>query len=124
MPGSLLLWPAALEPWLPRSERRSARLPASDPACPPQGAALAAPLSIVGVRQGDRLRRPAGSAEPLRLRLSALGGAGRRWWFVNGQPLGETAVVTSSACWTRAARPHAWRSVWVSRHCLARPLRC
>jgi penicillin-binding protein 1C len=92
MPGSLLLWPAALEPWLPRSERRSARLPASDPTCPPQGAALAAPLSIVGVRQGDRLRRPAGSAEPLRLRLSALGGAGRRWWFVNGQPLGETAA--------------------------------
>jgi penicillin-binding protein 1C len=91
-PHELLLWPAALEPWLPRSERRSARLPASDPACPPPGAALAAPLSIVGVRQGDRLRRPAGSAEPLRLRLSALGGAGRRWWFVNGRPLGETAA--------------------------------
>ncbi len=88
----LLLWPAALEPWLPRAERRSARLPASDPACPPHGTTLAAPLSIVGVRQGDRLRRPAGSAEPLRLRLSALGGAGRRWWFVNGQPLGETAA--------------------------------
>ena len=90
----LLLWPAALEPWLPRAERRSARLPASDPACPPQGTTLAAPLSIVGVRQGDRLRRPAGSAEPLRLRLSALGGAGRRWWFVNGQPQGETAAAT------------------------------
>ena len=41
---------------------------------------------------GDRLRRPAGSVEPLRLRLSALGGSGRRWWFVDGQPIAETSA--------------------------------
>ncbi|SFP19271.1 penicillin-binding protein 1C [Pseudomonas borbori] len=88
----IALWPAPLEPWLPRRERRSARLPAVDASCPPLRAPVAAPLSIVGVRQGDRLRRPAASAEPLRLRLSALGGSGRRWWFVDGQPLGETTA--------------------------------
>lgn len=87
---TLTLWPAPLEPWLPRRERRSARLPAADPQCPPPQVAVAAPLSIVGVREGDRLRRPAGHAEPLRLRLSALGGSGRRWWFVDGQPVAET----------------------------------
>jgi penicillin-binding protein 1C len=84
------LWPAPLEPWLPRGERRAARLPVVDPACPPQVLASAPPLSIVGVRAGDNLRRPATSHEPLQLRVSALGGAGRRWWFLNGQPLGET----------------------------------
>ncbi|MCF1489253.1 peptidoglycan glycosyltransferase PbpC [Pseudomonas sp. AA27] len=84
------LWPAPLEPWLPRAERRAARLPSVDPACPPQQVASAPPLSIVGVRAGDNLRRPATSHEPLQLRVSALGGAGRRWWFLNGQPLGET----------------------------------
>lgn len=89
---SVALWPAPLEPWLPRRERRSARLPALDPACPPQGEPQAAPLSIVGVREGDQLQRPAGSAEPLRLRLSALGGSGRRWWFVDGRPVAETAA--------------------------------
>ena len=89
---SLALWPAPLEPWLPRRERRSARLPAIDPACPPQNPPPAAPLSIVGVRDGDRLRRPAGSAEPLRLRLSTLGGSGQRWWFVDGQPSAESAA--------------------------------
>ncbi|MGE8496479.1 MAG: peptidoglycan glycosyltransferase PbpC [Pseudomonas sp.] len=88
---TVALWPAPLEPWLPRRERRSARLPAIDPSCPPQREPAAAPLSIVGVRQGDQLQRPAGSAEPLRLRLSALGGSGRRWWFVDGQPVAETA---------------------------------
>lgn len=84
------LWPAPLEPWLPRVERRAARLPAVDPACPPQVLSSAPPLSIVGVRSGDNLRRPATSHEPLQLRVSALGGAGRRWWFLNGQPMGET----------------------------------
>ena len=83
-------WPAPLEPWLPRQERRAARLPALDPACPPQVPATAPPLSITGIRSGDQLRRPAASNEPLQLQVSALGGAGRRWWFVNGQPMGET----------------------------------
>ncbi|MEX6501567.1 peptidoglycan glycosyltransferase PbpC [Pseudomonas zhanjiangensis] len=88
----LALWPAPLEPWLPRRERRSARLPAVDPACPPPQLAQAAPLAIVGVSDGDRLQRPAGSAAALRLRLSALGGSGRRWWFVDGQPIAETGA--------------------------------
>ncbi|WP_343047504.1 peptidoglycan glycosyltransferase PbpC [Pseudomonas akapageensis] len=86
----IALWPAPLEPWLPRVERRESRLPPSDPSCPPQVPAATSPLSIVGVREGDRLRRPAASVEALRIKLSALGGSGRRWWFLNGAPLGET----------------------------------
>lgn len=85
------LWPAPLEPWLARAERRAARLPGNDPRCPPAQLASTPPLSIVGVRQGDRLRRPAASLEALRLKVSALGGSGRRWWFVNGAPLGNSA---------------------------------
>ena len=72
----LVLWPAPLEPWLPRRERRAARLPGIDPGCPPPGSSQVAPLSIVGVRDGDRLRRPQGNHEPLRLSLSALGAVG------------------------------------------------
>lgn len=84
------LWPAPLEPWLPRAERRAARLPAVEGSCPPQSPASAPPLSIVGVRPGDHLRRPATSREPLQLPVSALGGGGQRWWFLNGRPVGET----------------------------------
>lgn len=86
----IALWPAPLEPWLPRAERRSARLPAVDPTCPPQAPPSAPPLTIVGVRGGDHLRQPLTSHEPLQVQVSALGGAGRRWWFLNGHPLGET----------------------------------
>ncbi len=86
----IALWPAPLEPWLPRAERRDARLPPADPDCPPQNLSLAPPLSIVGVREGDNLRLPAASRQALRLTLSALGGSGHRWWFIDGKPLAET----------------------------------
>lgn len=87
----IALWPAPLEPWLPRIERREARIPAADPDCPPPALAAASPLSIVGVRDGDQLRLPAGSQQQLRVKVSALGGSGRRWWFLNGAPLGDSA---------------------------------
>ena len=85
------LWPAPLEPWLPRIERREARMPAASTQCPPPPLNTLTPLSIVGVRDGDRLRRPAASQAVLRLALSALGGDGRRWWFINGAPIGNSA---------------------------------
>lgn len=85
----IALWPAPLEPWLPRAERRDARLPPADPDCPPQNLNLTPPLSIVGVREGDNLRLPAASRQALRLKLSALGGSGHRWWFIDGKPLAD-----------------------------------
>ncbi|WP_414602884.1 peptidoglycan glycosyltransferase PbpC [Pseudomonas fragi] len=85
------LWPAPLEPWLPRVERREARMPAASTQCPPPPLNTLTPLSIVGVHDGDRLRRPAASQAVLRLALSALGGDGRRWWFINGAPIGNSA---------------------------------
>ncbi|MBA1430730.1 peptidoglycan glycosyltransferase PbpC [Pseudomonas orientalis] len=90
-PKNIALWPAPLEPWLPRVERRESRIPAADPDCPPPALAAASPLSIVGVREGDQLRLPTASQQALRLKISALGGSGRRWWFLNGAPLGDSA---------------------------------
>lgn len=89
-PREVALWPAPLEPWLPRVERREARLPPASTQCPPLALNSVTALSIVGVREGDRLRRPAASQASLRLTLTALGGDGRRWWFLNGTPLGDS----------------------------------
>ncbi|MFF7707735.1 peptidoglycan glycosyltransferase PbpC [Pseudomonas sp. NPDC007930] len=80
------LWPAALEPWLRPSERRAARLGPVDPTCPPAQAERGG-LAIVGVRDGDHLRRPAASQTPLHLELTALGASGPVWWFLDGAPL-------------------------------------
>lgn len=89
-PREVALWPAPLEPWLPRVERREARLPPASTQCPPPALNSVTALSIVGVREGDRLRRPAASQASLRLTLTALGGDGRRWWFLNGTPLRDS----------------------------------
>ncbi|KXU37203.1 penicillin-binding protein 1C [Ventosimonas gracilis] len=94
---TLALWPAALEPWLSRRERRENRLPPIDSHCPPPAAPLAEPLVISGVRGGERLRRPPGSSEPLALQFSVIGGSGQYWWFLNGAPLAESRGSTPVA---------------------------
>lgn len=90
---TMRLWPAALEPWLPVSARREARLPAASATCPPPHNPLDAPaLRIVGVSDGDLLRLPAGRTGGVPLVLQGEGGVGRRWWFHNGARLAETPV--------------------------------
>lgn len=88
-PARMVAWPLPLEPWLPRQERLLARLPAVDQACPPPALETGTPLVILGVREGDRLRRPARSRAPVTLNLSVLGGSGQRWWYMNGNPMPE-----------------------------------
>ncbi|WP_370451497.1 peptidoglycan glycosyltransferase PbpC [Buttiauxella sp. B2] len=80
------LWPMPLEPWLPVSERRVARLPEASAQCPPQQKDEVTPLLLLGVREGAILKRLPGELR-LVLRLSAQGGQGDRWWFLNGEPV-------------------------------------
>ncbi|MET6678788.1 peptidoglycan glycosyltransferase PbpC [Citrobacter amalonaticus] len=84
----LIVWPLPLEPWLPALERRSARLPLSSTACPPHGQDPALPLLLAGVRDGAIVKRLPGATE-VSVTLQSSGGAGVRWWFLNGEPLQE-----------------------------------
>ncbi len=86
----IALWPAPLAPWLPPSEQRAQRLPRISRQCPPDSEPVNAPLSIAGVRSGENLRLPQAGQRTLELSVLALGGAGPRWWFLNGRPLPGT----------------------------------
>ncbi len=86
---ALLLWPTPLEPWLPPGERRAQRLPPAAAGCPPRQQQTFAPLLILGIGDGALLTRLPGKTS-LDLRLQAQGGSGRRWWFINGEPIGQT----------------------------------
>ncbi|WP_380183649.1 peptidoglycan glycosyltransferase PbpC [Kalamiella sp. sgz302252] len=85
----VIQWPLALQPWLPSAERRSNRLPESDPGCPPLRSGNKAPLLMTGLRDGQLLHRLPGQAT-LTVSVSVQGGEGsQRWWFFDGNPLAE-----------------------------------
>jgi penicillin-binding protein 1C len=83
---ALDVWPLPLEPWLPASERRISRLPAASKTCPPMHQQDLIPLTLTGVREGTVVRRLPGE-KVATLTLQTSGGEGRRWWFINGEPL-------------------------------------
>ncbi len=92
-PQQLALWPAALEPWLPRREQRMQRLPALSPSCPPRTPLRSGQIQITGVTPGSRLQLPPGSAlhqQGLALSFGAAGAGQQLWWYLNGQPLAHT----------------------------------
>ncbi len=86
---SIALWPLPLEPWLPVAERRALRLPPVSVTCPPVQKNDVTPLLLLGVREGAILKRLPGQPQLL-LRLSSQGGQGARWWFLNGDAVGES----------------------------------
>ncbi|EJJ9678388.1 peptidoglycan glycosyltransferase PbpC [Salmonella enterica] len=83
---TFIVWPRPLELWLPSTERRSARLPAESALCPPLQGRNAAPLMLSGVREGAVIRQLPGQ-ENITLPVFTTGGKGRRWWFLNGEPV-------------------------------------
>lgn len=80
------VWPLPLEPWLPAPERRMARIPPSSSVCPPLAQDSPAPFQLSGVREGAVIKRLPGESR-VSLPLATFGGEGRRWWFLNGEPL-------------------------------------
>lgn len=84
----LALWPTALLSWLPPMERLENRLPKIDPNCPPIGNEVAPPLLIMGIKNDSLMKRLPGKST-LELRAASQGGAGQRWWFLNGEQITE-----------------------------------
>lgn len=88
-PKNIALWPISLESWLPAEERRVQRLPPVNLQCPPLKSDEA-PLLIVGIHNGDVLKRLPGLGS-LDLRITTQGGSGGpQWWFLNGEQVMTT----------------------------------
>ncbi|HBR3472254.1 TPA: penicillin-binding protein 1C, partial [Klebsiella pneumoniae] len=86
--------PLPLDPWLPASERRLARLGPASESCPPLQTQDTAPLVLSGIRDGAVIKRLPGEARVM-LPLQTSGGEGRRWWFINGEPLEAAGARTT-----------------------------
>ena len=83
-------WPAALEPWLDAAMRQRALPPPWAPACA-KAQAPEAGLKIVGISDGETIRRAGGGLVP-ELRLEARGGQNELIWLANGRQLGRVAA--------------------------------
>jgi penicillin-binding protein 1C len=92
-------WPAALEPWLDAATRQRALPPPWAPACA-KAQAPEAGLKIVGIGDGETIRRAGGGRAP-ELRLEARGGQDELIWLANGRHLGRVAA-NRSLIWSVA----------------------
>lgn len=76
-------WPAALEPWLSADIRQKAQTPPWDPKCQAKNEPEAG-LRIVGLTNGEVLRRPRPDQPPV-VRLELRGHRGQVYWLINGR---------------------------------------
>ncbi|HBR2978252.1 TPA: penicillin-binding protein 1C, partial [Klebsiella pneumoniae] len=71
-----------------------ARLGPASESCPPLQTQDTAPLVLSGIRDGAVIKRLPGEARVM-LPLQTSGGEGRRWWFINGEPLEAAGARTT-----------------------------
>ena len=76
-------WPALLEAWLAPREQQALGLAPWSPDC--RDTRAVGSIRLVGLRDGSRLRTAPGQRE-VKVTLEAVGGTGRVWWLLDGQP--------------------------------------
>lgn len=79
------LWPVALEPWLPRSQRRAGQLPSADPACQGAQALNDNSLKIDGIEADSTYTIGGNTDVAPSILLKAMGGSGKQQWYINGK---------------------------------------
>ena len=89
-PVQVALWPKSLEPWLPSEWRRHHLIPQPDERCVHMPAMAGTEIIIAGVKQAAVLTATSDSNHLPTLTLDALGGIGRRFWYLNGRPVAVT----------------------------------
>lgn len=80
----IVLWPAAIEPWLPGSARRAQRIPPLDARCHEDQPLLLPAPRILGLEDNSRLTAVQADAMP-QVDLSVAGGVGELQWYINGE---------------------------------------
>ncbi|HVL02435.1 MAG TPA: penicillin-binding protein 1C [Dongiaceae bacterium] len=80
----IVLWPAAIEPWLPGSARRAQRIPPLDARCHEDQPLLLPAPRILGLEDNSRLTALDVDALPT-VDLSVTGGVGQLQWYINGE---------------------------------------
>jgi penicillin-binding protein 1C len=81
---TIALWPGVIEPWIKYKRRFYGQLPAVDESCLVTPEVTVRPLNISSLQDGNSFRL-ANADDELPIKLEALGGQGRRDWYINGE---------------------------------------
>ena len=81
---TIALWPRVIEPWVAYKRRFYGQLPKVDSSCKQPPEISVRPLSISSLETGNIFRLSA-VGDVLPIKLLALGGQGRRDWYINGE---------------------------------------
>lgn len=90
-PQKLALWPKSLEPWLPPQWRRAHLIPPPDDNCPHMPALTGTDIKISGLKPNTLLTTAADRNDLPTIQLETIGGIGRQYWYLNGQPVADTS---------------------------------
>lgn len=88
----ITLWPKAVEPWLPLSWRRESLIPPPDGTCGHMPGLTGSAIRISGLSADSLLANTSDSEKPPVVALDALGGVGRKYWYLNGRPIAVSKV--------------------------------
>ena len=86
--NKIALWPKQMEPWLPQRLKRSALIPSFASHCKNNrrsGTPSFDDLVIADINDGNSYQSAGPNSPPPRLKLSAHGGQGKRYWYINGR---------------------------------------
>lgn len=84
----LPLWPAPLQPWLPKQHKNANRLPALDARCNPnKDMVFQDGLRIIGLENGDHIKPHLSTTMAPRIKALAVGGLPDWYWFLDGKLL-------------------------------------
>jgi penicillin-binding protein 1C len=89
-PLDIALWPKRAEPWLPPKWRWDHLIPPPDDGCPHMPALAGTDIKINGVSPESILTATSINAALPTIALKALGGIGRRFWYLNGRSIAVT----------------------------------
>lgn len=90
----VLLWPIALEPFLPLKWRRSERLPTYHSDC--SALDKDKPILVTGLKDGSTVYINSGNDKSIQLNVKAIGGNGKIHWYLNRDWLKSTTATTST----------------------------
>lgn len=84
------VWPLEAEPFIPRSQRRSALIPKASKHCPDLAGFESHGLQITSASNNSKIAVPPGESNLPNIELRARGGQGDYHWFLNGKPIRKT----------------------------------